>query len=207
MDKRPETIIDIQSMLPSIVLDVRYYSNDNFMGRPIDGYLAPKAFLSISACRALEKAQNMLASFDLGLKVYDAYRPQMSVDHFIRWSQDEHDTQMKSIYYPDLDKSALFNKGFIASKSSHTRASTVDVTLVSLSSPSFQVLDMGTIWDYFHPSSWTHYNKITHEQRANRMLLQQVMSDVGFMGLAQEWWHFTLKEEPFPKTYFNFPIE
>lgn len=207
MDKRPETIIDIQSMIPSIVLDVRYYSNDNFIGRPIDGYLVPKAFLSISACRALEKAQNLLTRFDLGLKVYDAYRPQMSVDHFIRWSQDEYDTQMKSIYYPNLDKKELFNKGFIASKSSHSRASTLDVTLVSLSSPCLQALDMGTMWDYFHPSSWTHYNKITHEQRANRMLLQQVMSDVGFIGLEQEWWHFTLKEEPFPETYFNFPIE
>ncbi|WP_298769776.1 M15 family metallopeptidase [uncultured Shewanella sp.] len=207
MDKRPETIIDIQSMIPSIVAEIRYYSADNFIGAPIDGYLAPKIFLSIPACRALEKAQSMLARFDLGLKVYDAYRPQMSVDHFIRWSQDERDIKMKAVYYPELDKKDLFNQGFVASKSSHSRASTVDVTLVSLSSPFFQELDMGTIWDYFHPASWTHYNKLTHDQRANRMLLQQVMSHVGFTGLSQEWWHFTLKQEPFPNTYFNFPIE
>ncbi|WP_299494989.1 M15 family metallopeptidase [uncultured Shewanella sp.] len=207
MDKRPNTIIDIQSVIPSIVLDIRYCSVDNFVGVPIDGYLAPKVFLSIPACRAIEQAQSMLALFDLGIKIYDAYRPQMSVDHFIRWSQSEYNNEMKVIYYPELDKKELFNKGFIARQSSHSRASTVDITLIDLSSPSFHELDMGTAWDYFHPASWTYYKKLTHEQRANRMLLQQVMSRVGFRGLKQEWWHFTLEKEPFPDTYFNFPIE
>lgn len=206
MDKRPDIIIDVQSILPSVVLDIRYNTKNNFIGEPIDGYLTPKALLSKPACLALKQVQRGLVSFGLGLKIFDAYRPQISVDHFVRWSLNQ-DNKMKSIYYPDINKADLFKQGFIAQQSSHSRASTLDVTLVSLSSGSFLELNMGTSWDFFGEASWTHHTAIIPEQRANRMLLQNVMRQAGFSGLKQEWWHFTLNNEPFTQTYFNFPVE
>ncbi|MCL1126294.1 M15 family metallopeptidase [Shewanella surugensis] len=151
--------------------------------------------------------QRVLATFGLGLKIFDAYRPQMSVDHLVRWFQDHQYNKMKLIYYPDLDKADLFKQGFIAKQSAHSRASTLDVTLVSLSSENVIALDMGTHWDFFGEESWTHHIAISPEQRENRMLLQQVMTQAGFRGLKQEWWHFSLENEPFSQTYFNFPVE
>ena len=151
--------------------------------------------------------QKDLEAFGLGLKVFDAYRPQRAVDHFVRWAEDLDDTRMKAKYYPGVEKKHLFRDGYIAARSGHSRGSTVDLTIVSLGPDDPVELDMGTGWDYFGPRSWPASLDVSPQQRANRMLLQSLMVKHGFKPLAEEWWHFTLKDEPFPKTYFDFVIE
>lgn len=201
----PEGFVDVQSLLPHVVLDIRYFSEDNFVGTPIDGYQAAKCIVSTQAAAALVKVQNNLKDFGLGLKIFDCYRPQKAVDHFVRWAVKLTDKKMKARYYPQVAKSELFSKGYIAEKSGHSRGSTVDLTLVSLQDD--KALDMGSGWDFFSPISWPSSVQVNTQQRANRMLLQQIMTRHGFKPLKEEWWHFTLKNEPYPQRYFDFSVE
>jgi len=196
--------VEIKKEIPSIELDIRYYGSDNFIGEPIDGYLAPKALLSREASDALKKVQKELNGFSLGLKIFDAYRPQKAVDHFVRWGRDLKDKKMKEAFYPTVEKKNLFKEGYIAEHSGHSRGSTVDLTIIDLKSK--VELDMGSSFDFFGEPSWVHYQQITAQQRANRMLLNRTMLKHGFKSYAQEWWHFTLKNEPYKK-YFDFNIE
>jgi len=202
-----DSFVDLETFIPSIELDIRYYTTDNFVGERIDGYESPKALLATQAAEALKNVQAELAVFGLGLKVYDAYRPQRAVDHFVRWAKDLNDIKMKLKYYPEVNKENLFTKAYIADNSGHSRGSTVDVTIVSLSDTDLVELDMGTNWDFFSPNSSPQSSIVTSQQRANRMLLYYVMSKHGFKPLKKEWWHFTLENEPYPDRYFDFPIQ
>jgi D-alanyl-D-alanine dipeptidase len=163
--------------------------------------------MSMQAAQALKNVQDELKPFGLGLKVFDTYRPQQSVAHFVRWAKDLEDTRMKAQYYPDVDKRDLFRDGYIASRSSHTRGSTVDLTLVSRTLKPFEELDMGSEWDYFDTVSWPENLSLNAQQRANRLLLRTLMLKHNFRALDTEWWHFTFNDEPFPDTYFNFPVQ
>jgi len=206
--KLPEGFVDAAEVVPSLVVELRYLTNDNFVGQPVDGYVKPRCILTREAAVALKRVQAELAPFRLGLKVFDAYRPQQAVDHFVRWSQEKDDPRKKEQFYPQVAKSALFGEGYIAARSSHSRGSTVDLTLVALTAgkPANE-LDMGTPFDFFGRQSWTSYAKLTPQQRANRLLLREVMTKHGFRPYSKEWWHFTLLDEPYPETYYNFPVE
>lgn len=195
----------VSETVPGAVIDVRYFGANNFVGEPIDGYTAPRVILTTAAAEALAKVQMDLAPFGLGLKVFDGYRPQRAVDHFVRWGKDLTDTRMKAQFYPDVDKKDLFKDGYIAEKSGHSRGSTVDLTIIDLASG--KALDMGTPFDFFGPKSWPANRQMSPQVRANRGLLRAVMARHGFKPLKEEWWHFTLKQEPFPDTYFDFPIQ
>ena len=158
--------------------------------------------------QALKRIQSELSSFGLGLKIYDSYRPQRAVDHFVRWSKDTKDTEKKDEYYPHIEKESLFRDGYIASKSGHSRGSTVDLTIVSIHQPDAgREIDMGSPFDFFDPKSWTKNPDISSHQRAGRLLLKTMMEKHGFLPYEKEWWHFTLGDEPYPNTYFDFPVE
>ncbi len=204
-EKMPEEFGYLQEEHPSIEIELRYVGRNNFMGTPVEGYHKAKLILTKRAIEKLALVQEELKKENLSLKIFDGYRPQRAVDHFVRWAKDEKDTLMKSIYYPDVAKSQLFEKGYIAEKSGHSRGSTVDVTLVDIASG--RELDMGSPYDFFGKISWPFAVHVTENQKRNRMLLRTVMLNNGFKPYQCEWWHFTLKEEPFPETYFNFPIE
>lgn len=201
----PKDFVYVDELIPGIKLEMSYYTDRNFIGKPIDGYLKPRALLTRPAAEALSAVQKELAAFGLGLKIFDAYRPQRAVDHFVRWASDPHDNLMKSKHYPHIDKARLIEEGYILSHSGHSRGSTVDLTLVSLSAEAD--IDMGGIFDFFGPESWANAPTPTASQRAHRMLLQVVMEKHGFAHYPQEWWHFTLKNEPYPDTYFDFPVQ
>jgi len=225
----PDGFVDIQEAIPSIVLDMRYATSHNFIGRPVDGYRAPKCYLTKEAASALAAVQEELLKYALSLKVYDGFRPQRAVDHFVRWAKDLHDNKTKMEFYPTILKSNLFRDGFISSRSGHSRGSTVDVTIVPLPLPEQESyvdgqplcectlsadkrfgdnsLDMGTGFDCFHENSWTGSQHISAEARAHRLLLVTLMKKHGFRNYRKEWWHFTLETEPYPDTYFNFVIE
>jgi len=201
-----EAFVDLKEMMPNLRSDMRYYSSNNFVGAPIDGYNEPKVLLTKQAAEALKKVQDELERLGFGLLIYDAYRPQRATDHFVRWAQDENDDTMKTQFYPNIDKKDLFSKGYISVKSGHSRGSTVDVTIVSLKTK--QILNMGSPYDLFDDvSSVDHTSTITKNQHALRLLLKRRMEKHGWQSYPQEWWHFTLKEEPYPDTYFDFPIE
>ena len=187
----------------SIIVDLKYYSSENFTGRFVDGYLANKAILTNEAGIALSNAQKDFNKLGYSLILYDAYRPQSAVDFFVRWSTNLNDTLFKNLYYPDIKKSNLFKLGYIAYKSGHSRGSTIDVSLVDIKTN--KEIDMGTIFDYFGIESHTFYDNLTENQKANRLLLYEIMSNNGFQNYSKEWWHYTLKNEPFQK-YFNFLI-
>ena len=195
----------ISDDLEKFEISIRYFSNNNFIGRPIPGYYANKAFLTREAADALLLAQRDFIKQGYRLKIYDAYRPQTAVDYFSAWAADLEDSQNKSQYYPNISKSQLFADGYIAAKSGHSRGSAVDLTLLEIESGN--ELDMGSPWDFFDPISWVENNQITDQQRANRKLLASVMIIHGFKPLKEEWWHFSFTEEPFPETYFDFPID
>ena len=225
----PKGFVDVKDVIPSIVLDIRYYSSHNFVGRPIAGYSAPKCLLTRKAALALKKVQAELLRFSLSLKIYDGYRPQQAVNHFIRWAKDANDIKMKKEFYPTIYKSELFQKGYIAKKSAHSRGSAVDLTLVplplKLQEPYVKgmelcechkpvekrfkdnSIDMGTGFDCFHPLSWTASDRIGRPQRQNRFMLKAVMEKYGFRNYIKEWWHYTFRNEPFPETYFDFTIK
>ncbi len=201
----PSGFVDLKEAIPGIHLDVRYFSENNFVGAVIDGYHRERIYFTVPAANALSKVQDELNRFGLGLKVFDAYRPQRAVDHFVRWAKDPVDTKMKQIYYPGVAKENLFRDGYIAERSGHSRGSTVDLTVIDLASG--EELAMGTSWDFFDPTSWSNSSQVSLQSRANRNLLGALMSKHGFNALPEEWWHFTLADEPFPDTYFDFPVE
>lgn len=195
----------IPKYLPSMVIELRYASSDNFMGRSVVGYQNPKKVLTIETLYALQKVQEELKKNGMTLKLFDGYRPQASVDDFIRWAINPNDTLNKARYYPNNDKIKLFDLGYIAKRSGHSRGSTVDITLIYSKGPNKgKELDMGSSWDFFGPISWIGSTLITNQQAANRKLLREVMISHGFIPYSKEWWHFTLKDEPFPNTYFSF---
>lgn len=200
----PEGFVYLQEFIPDIKTDVQYYGSNNFLGTRVRGYENPVCIISRPAALALKQVQSELNTFGLGLKVFDAYRPQMAVDQFIEWADNGSDTKTKNTYYPDINKNELIPQGYIARKSSHTRGSTADLTIIDIDSNN--ELDMGTRFDFFSPASWPGNLSVTPAQRANRMLLQQIMIKHGFLPLSEEWWHFTLKVEPYPDHYFNFPV-
>lgn len=203
----PEAFVCIEEVIPNIQIDLRYFTDKNFLGHPVDGYLASRCILTRQAAECLRTVQGELNRFGLGLKIYDAYRPQRAVNHFVRWGKDLADTKMQTDYYPKVQKKDLFKEGYIAEKSSHSRGSTVDLTIVYMDKPpSESELDMGTSFDFFGPESWPDSPLASPAQRAHRMLLQVLMQKHGFEPYAKEWWHFTLKNEPFPETYFDFPV-
>ena len=201
----PDNFIYLTELIPNVRFDLRYYSDDNFIGQPIPGYHSNVMIVTLQAALALKKVQHELAYSHFALKFFDGYRPQAAVDYFIRWANDPEDLRMKEIYYPNVDKDELIPKGFIAEKSSHSRGSTVDVTIISMENGS--ELDMGTPFDLFDQKSWPSDTTVSIQQRANRQLLRSVMSKHGFIGLEEEWWHFTLRDEPYPDSYFNFLVK
>lgn len=228
-DKIPESFVDIKEVIPQIQLDIRYYGSHNFVGERVDGYFAPKCLLTKEAAEALSNVQKELEPFSLTLKIYDCYRPQRAVDHFVRWAKDIENTKTKKEFYPAVDKTNLFRDGYIDSKSSHSRGSTVDLTIVPLPAPKQQnyipgqklyecylpaekrfrdnSIDMGTGFDCFHELSNTANKSIGQQQRINRILLKSLMEKHGFKNYDLEWWHYTLKNEPYPNIYFDFIIE
>jgi len=190
--------------IPSIVQEIRYYSTFNFVGDRIDGYEEPIALLTIEAARALKAVSNEMMVKGYRLKIFDAYRPATAVKHFILWGIEDQDVRMKPYFYPDLQKQELFQKGYIAKQSSHSRGSTVDLTLIDMKTG--MEVDMGGPFDLFSEVSHPDYRGITEEQYENRMLLQKAMVRNGFKTLDCEWWHFTLEDEPYPDTYYTFPV-
>jgi D-alanyl-D-alanine dipeptidase len=203
----PKGFVHIEQVIPGIRFEIRYFSDNNFVGQRIDGYLAPECILTLKAAEALKKVQADLKPFGLGLKVFDCYRPQRAVDHFIRWAHDLEDTKTKNRFYPDVEKKNLFKENYIAARSSHTRGSTMDLTIVAVAgNGAGQDIDMGTGFDLFSPKSWPTDLQMSGGQRAHRMLLRVLMTKHGFVPYPEEWWHFTLKNEPYPKTYFDFPV-
>lgn len=227
--KMPDDFIDAEHFLPSISLDIRYYTPHNFVGERIDGYHAPKCLLTKQAAEALRNVQEELSGFSLSLKLYDCYRPQRAVNQFIKWAEDPADTSMKREFYPHVDKKDLFTNDYIARKSGHSRGSTVDVTLIPIPAPpegkyipgedlypcywpkanrfKDNGIDMGTGFDCFSGLSHTESAQVNVRQRLNRLALKAVMEKFGFINLESEWWHYTLKDEPYPNTYFDFVIE
>lgn len=195
----------LTDIVPTAILEIRYYSDYNFVGDRIDGYNDPTALLTKEAAAALKEVSDELEKKGYRLKIYDAYRPQEAVNHFEKWAKDLNDTQMKEYFYPDLDKSVLFEQGYIANHSGHSRGSTVDLTLFDMKTG--KEVDMGGTFDYFGEKSHPDYKNIAPEQYKNRMILRQAMMNHGFEPLPEEWWHFTLKNEPYPNTYFTFPVD
>jgi len=196
--------VDISNVIPDLLLDIRYYSAYNFVGARVDGYLAPVALLTVEAAQALEKVGDELRIQGFLLKIFDAYRPQKAVAHFVRWAQDLNDTIYRQAFYPDVDKSKLFELGYIAQRSGHSRGSTVDLTLVDILTG--QEIDMGSPFDFFGPISGHGTHLITEVQTANRELLKNAMIRHGFRINREEWWHYTLIDEPHPNTYFDFDV-
>ena len=202
--KNPSGFVALGDFIPSVVQEIRYYSTYNFIGDRIDGYEEPVALITREAARALKGVASEMAVQGYRLKIFDAYRPATAVKHFVLWGIEDLDLRMKPFFYPDLDKTDLFQIGYIASKSSHSRGSTVDLTLLDMSTG--KEVDMGSPFDLFSEISHPDSLRVTEEQRANRMLLQNVMVRHGFVPLDCEWWHFTLADEPYPDTYFDFPV-
>jgi D-alanyl-D-alanine dipeptidase len=224
----PAEFVALSRVAPSIIQEMRYYGQHNFVGAHVDGYLEPLCILTRPAAEALRKAQQQLLAQGYTLKVYDCYRPQRAVDHFVRWAKDLADEKTKAEFYPNVAKDRLFEEGYIAEKSGHSRGSTMDLTIVKLP-PRYQrpyipgepqvpcfapkdqrfgdnMVDMGTGFDCFDPLAHTDNPAITGVARQNRDLLKNTMAAAGFRNLPEEWWHYTLNNEPFPDTYFDFPI-
>ncbi|MGW1890645.1 M15 family metallopeptidase [Streptomyces sp. NPDC002004] len=227
--RAPKEFVALGDVDPTIVQEMRYATPHDFVGAPIDGYRKPMCILTAPAAKALHKAQQRLRAEGYSLKVYDCYRPQRAVDHFVRWAKDLDDQRMKAEFYPRVDKTRLFADGYIAEKSGHSRGSTVDLTVVKRPAvptrpyvpgeplvPCFapreqrfpdNSLDMGTGFDCFDTLAHTDDPRITGQQRTNRDLLRNALSAEGFVNLPEEWWHYTFRPEPFPDTYFDFPVE
>jgi D-alanyl-D-alanine dipeptidase len=220
--------VSITDLDSTIVVEARYFGDHNFIGRPIDGYQAPKCLLAREAAQALARVQAEVHPFGLGIKTYDCYRPERAVADFAAWARDVADTKMKAEFYPDIDKTRLFELGYIAERSGHSRGSTVDLTLIPLPAPPQAMyrdgdplvrctapvdqrfrdntLDMGTGYDCFSELSHTANPAVGGVAARNRLLLKAVMEKHGFVNYAQEWWHFTLRPEPYPQTYFDVPV-
>lgn len=204
----PEDFVYLKDIAPTIQQDIRYANSDNFVGKPLTGYENSLCILTKPAAEALLKVQEELNQKGMGLKIFDGYRPQMTVDEFILWSKDGTNQKMKKEYYPRVNKADFFTLGYVSAKSGHTRGSTVDLTIIDLNTA--QELDMGTHFDFMDELSHPFNPNVTQQQYKNRQYLNQVMSQHGFIPLNKqdiEWWHFTLKNEPHPNTYFNFPVK
>ncbi len=199
----PEGFLRVAELIPDLVQEIRYASDNNFVGAPVDGYGAPVAILSVPAAQALAAVADELRPQGMTLCVYDAYRPARAVAHFVRWAQDLEDLRMQEAFYPAVDKRDLFKKGYIAHRSGHSRGSTVDLTILTAEG---QPLDMGSDFDLFDPRSAHGAKGLTREQTQHRAFLREVMERNGFRAYGAEWWHYTLVEEPYPETYFDFPI-
>jgi len=200
----PSGFLLLADYVPHIVQEIRYYSTYNFIGDRIDGYEEPCALLTKEAARALKAVSNEVFVRGYRLKVFDAYRPACAVRHFVLWGIEDQDIRMKPYFYPDLEKQELFAKGYIARQSSHSRGSTVDLTLLDMATG--KELDMGSPFDLFSEISHPDYRGISEEQYENRMILQHAMLRNGFQPIDCEWWHFSLQDEPYPDTYFTFPV-
>ena len=196
---------DAGAAIPGLVVEMRYFGAENFVGRPIAGYEAPICLLTREAVKSLAAVQERLNSLGLGLKVFDCYRPKRAVDDFAAWARRPTDQVRKADYYPNVDKSKLFDLGYIAERSGHSRGSTLDVTMINLRSGA--EVDMGSPYDLFDPISWPASTAVSKATQANRMLLQDTMIKAGFRPLKEEWWHFTLNDEPYPETYFDFVVK
>ena len=200
----PSGFVLLSDYVPGIIQEIRYYSTYNFIGDRIDGYEEPCALITQEAARALKAVSNEMMVLGYRLKVFDAYRPVCAVKHFMLWGIEDQDIRMKPYFYPDQQKQELFEKGYIAKKSSHSRGSTVDLTLLDMATG--KELDMGSPFDLFSEKSHPDYRGITEEQYRNRMTLRNAMLRNGFLPIDCEWWHFTLDNEPYPDTYFEFPV-
>lgn len=200
----PSGFVVLAEVLPHIVQEIRYYSTYNFIGERIDGYEEPCALLSAEAARALKAVSNELFVQGYRLKIFDAYRPACAVRQFVLWGIEDRDIRMKPYFYPDLEKQELFAKGYIAKQSSHSRGSAVDLTLLDMKTG--KELDMGSPFDLFSGLSHPDNRSITEEQYENRMTLRNAMLRNGFAPIDCEWWHFSLLDEPYPDTYFEFPV-
>lgn len=203
----------VTDVVPDAILEIRYYSTYNFIGDRIPGYEAPVAILTRQAADSLKAVSDDLLSQGYRLKIFDAYRPQCAVDYFMKWAKDTCDVRMKEYFYPELAKPILIPQGYIAEKSGHSRGSTIDLTLFDMKSE--KEVDMGCTFDYFGEASHPDvlpgrevgsYRPITEEHYRNRMILREAMLRHGFEPYDCEWWHFTLKDEPYPDTYFTFPV-
>ena len=200
----PSGFVLLSDHVPQIIQEIRYYSTYNFIGDRIDGYEEPCALLTKEAARSLKDVSNEMIVRGYRLKVFDAYRPVRAVRHFVLWGIEDQDIRMKPYFYPDLEKQELFAKGYIASLSSHSRGSTIDLTLFDMQTG--KELDMGSPFDMFGEVSHPDHRGITDEQYENRMILRNAMIRNGFAPIDCEWWHFTLEDEPYPDTYFEFPV-
>lgn len=201
----PEGFVYAKTIIPDLNVELRYFTTNNFVGDTIDGYTANKLIITKETAEALKKVQHDLQQQNLCLKVYDGYRPQRAVNHFMRWARDLNDTINKQQFYPDVEKRFLFREEYIATRSGHSRGSTIDLTIID--GTTSEPLDMGSPYDFFGKESWVNHDDLTETQKANRQLLQTVMKKYNFRNYTKEWWHFTLRWEPFPKTYFDFEIE
>ena len=220
-EKTPEMdssgFVNLSDVVPDAIIEARYFATYNFVGARVDGYLEPVVLYTREAAAALKEVSDDVKAKGYRLKVYDAYRPQCAVDHFVRWGKDLADSLMKPYFYPEVDKSLLFERGYIAEKSGHTRGSAIDLTLFDMATG--KELDMGGVHDWFgiesHPDyggnpdtgEYTGGVQITEEQFRNRMILREAMLRHGFQPYDCEWWHFSLKDEPYPDTYFTFPVK
>ncbi len=201
----PSGFVTLTDVVPDVILEIRYFSTFNFVGTRVDGYEEPIALMTREAAQALKAVSDEAMSLGYRLKIWDTYRPQMAVDHFCRWGENVSDTLTKRWFYPYLDKDVVFEQGYIARRSGHSRGSVVDLTLVDMKSGCD--IDMGYGFDWFGEESHPDYREgITEEQYANRMLLRELMLKHGFKPITEEWWHFILRDEPYPDTYFTFPV-
>ena len=220
-EKTPEMdssgVVNLSDVVRDAIIEARYFATYNFVGARVDGYLEPVVLYTREAAAALKEVSDDVKARGYRLKVYDAYRPQCAVDHFVRWGKDLADSLMKPYFYPEVNKSLLFERGYIAEKSGHTRGSAIDLTLFDMATG--KELDMGGVHDWFgiesHPDyggnpdtgEYTGGVQITEEQFRNRMILREAMLRHGFQPYDCEWWHFSLKDEPYPDTYFTFPVK
>ena len=204
MTKDASGFVLLSDYVPHIVQEIRYFSTYNFIGERVDGYEEPCALLTKEAARALKAVSNEMIVKGYRLKIFDAYRPTTAVKHFILWGIEDQDVRMKPYFYPDVEKQELFSRGYIAKQSSHSRGSAVDLTLLDMSTG--REVDMGSAFDMFSEVSHPDYRGVTEEQYDNRMFLQSAMLRSGFQPIDCEWWHFSLADEPYPDTYFSFPV-
>lgn len=196
--------VNVSDIVPDVILEIRYYTTYNFIGDRIDGYEEPIALLTKEAAAALKIASDEFVKNGYRIKIFDAYRPQRAVDQFVLWARNPDDNRMKSIFYPHVEKRRLFSESYLCSYSGHTRGSSVDLTLFNMAKS--HEADMGGYFDYLGKRSHSDYENITEDQHNNRMFLKNVMVKCGFEPSDEEWWHFTLKDEPYPETYFDFPV-
>ncbi|MGI6575349.1 MAG: M15 family metallopeptidase [bacterium] len=204
-DTLPEGFVYLDEIIADAIYDVRYYTDNNFLGCKVDGYMVPRVILTVEAANALAHVAEEFRAQGLVLKIFDGYRPQQAVNHFVKWVADVDDQKMKAQFYPDVDKKDLFRLNYIAQKSGHSRGSTVDLTLADANTK--VELDMGSGFDFFGEISHHNTDLISHRQRQNRKLLKEAMVRHGFKPFPEEWWHYTMAAEPYPDTYFDFPVK